>query len=120
MSEKRYITQKYVRCTCSKHQEVLVGMKYYKYANIMVVPLYLFFMVFFALGLEPPLLKVGVVLGMLLFIILLPLSEYIDVKNTMLKAGHSESCSKNIAKLATMHFGLWSQFKIIDKSKGSK
>lgn len=48
-------------------------------------------------------------------------TTYKDIYKQMLKSGHSEDCSKKVARLATPYASLWSNFKIMkDKDDGKR
>lgn len=117
MSEKRYITEKYVWCTCKKHQEVCVGMKYYKYTNILILPFILVFVIALMASSSKDWYMPVTALGIALFLILVPRSYYVDAKKDMLKEGHSKECSEKIAKLVVLHAGMWSNFRIMRGNK---
>lgn len=111
MTEKRYSAQKYIQCTCEKHQDILVGMKLYKYFNFIAVPIATLLAVMFLLTPDP--LTIGLGIVFVAAIVLLPYSIYKGFKKDMLASGHTQDCSKRTARLGTMYFGIWSTFKIM-------
>lgn len=114
MIQKRYITNKYVRCYCSKDEDILVGMKPYRFVNTFFLPLVVLGLCALIVILDASLLvKVVSVLGVILFFVLLSRSYYSHAEKEMLLGGHSEECSRKIAYLALLYAGLWSEFKIM-------
>lgn len=114
MTEERSRLNKYVHCFCSKHSEVLVGTEAYKYLNI--------FCVSGGIGITLLALVANIdVLSKLIAIVLfgipatavLPLN-YGGAKKAMLRAGHTEKCSRKIARMVTLRASLWGdKFKIM-------
>lgn len=121
MSEKRYIGNKYVDCYCSKHANVLVGTDVYIVFNAFA---FVVAIVFTILGLFSHINILHKLTLIFLFgipAIALPFFFYKDAKKTMLKAGHSEGCSRKIAKMVTPRASLWSDFEIMkDKDDGKR
>lgn len=116
MTEKRYKSQKYIRCYCAKDEEILVGGKLYGVVNIFfMIPACLTLSVMVGIGETTLVTKLGIIAGIILLPLLLALSFYRHAKKIMLKAGHTESCSRKVAKQAAIHYGLYSEFRIIEK-----
>ena len=105
---------KYTHCTCERHQEILVGRKGYKYFNIALVGCYIYLTITF-LWMLPVTGKIAWVLGSVLTAIV-----YTPFKKSMLKAGHTKTCSERIARLAALYYGLWSDFKILPSTKNDE
>lgn len=124
MTEKRYKGNKYVDCLCGKHANILVGTEWYKYGNI-------FAWIFSALFALWVLLSVlflslnfwyAIIPLFLLCMAIFPIPlNYRTTKAKMIKAGHSEECSRKIARMYTLRASLWSEFKIMeDKDDGKR
>lgn len=119
MDEKRYNSQKYVDCYCTKHAEVLVGMKMFNVLNIFCSGVALFFFTIILIGHAELWIKVVVLVPFAGICILLPRWYYINAQKIMIKAGHSDSCSKKIGFLAALYAGGYSNFTIM-KAKVDK
>lgn len=114
MAEKRYKSNRYERCYCSKDVDILVGMKLYRFTNIFIlIPICVGFSVLIALGSAGIMTKMLIVTCLILTPILLGWSHYLHAKNRMQKDGHSEECSQKIAYLVMLYAGMWSEFKIM-------
>jgi hypothetical protein len=120
MTEKRYKLNEYVDCYCDKHANILVGFTYFKYLNILSVVI---FAVLTIWGLLVGINMWYELLSFLFFvmaILFIPI-DYRTTKAKMLKAGHSEECSRKIARMYTLRASLWSDFKIMeDKDDGKR
>lgn len=117
MAEKRYSTQKYVWCTCKKHQEILVGMKIYSYKNIILIPMFISFFVLIASAITAAWYMPFILIVMILLGIFVPISIYTGARKDMLNAGHSIECARQIGRLAVFYAGSHSSFKILDKDE---
>ena len=114
MQEKRSKSNKYIRCYCSKHSEVLVGIDAYKYFNTFAMVVGIVFTLW-ALSSNISLVNKLILVAVLgLPAVLLPPYNYKYAKRIMQKADHSENCSRKIARIVMFRASLWSEFKIID------
>ena len=120
MTEKRYKGNKYIQCYCTKNDQILLGAKLYGIGNpIAIIGSVVLVSLFAVLG--------GGIYALGLFVLLvvpwfitLPLA-YRDDKKEMLKAGHTEQCSKKVTQKAMLYASLWSDFKIMkDKDDGKR
>lgn len=113
MTEKRYKTYKYVYCYCSKQDQIQVGVDGYKYLTTIGIvggPTLTLLVLFSPVSIQSKLIAIFL-LG--LPAIGAPLYSYFDTKKTMLKAGHSEKCSRKITFMYMLRASLWSEFKIM-------
>jgi hypothetical protein len=108
MTEKRYKSHKYVRCYCTKDEEILVGAKLYRFVNIFFMIPGCMFIGWFAIMAKSILLGCLVLLSVIMCRV-----DYVQARKTMLQHGHTEDCSRKIAYLAVLYSGTWSEFKIM-------
>jgi hypothetical protein len=122
MAEKRYKGNKYVYCYCSRHAQVLVGTEGYKYLNIFTVlagSILTLLVLSSDVGIQHK-ITLFAVIGLPLIIV--PSVNYRIDKMVMLKASHSEECSRKIARMSTYRASLWgAKFKIMnEKDDGTR
>lgn len=98
-----------------------MGTEFYKYLNTFGTVGGVAF-TFFALTLPLDFLtKVTVVFLLGVPAIVVPLFIYAHTKKMMLEAGHSDRCSRKIARMYMLRASLWSEFKIMsDKDDGKR
>lgn len=119
MVEKRYKSNKYIRCYCEKDEDVLVGIKLYRFVNIIfMIPAVVFFCVLVAIGSLAIITKVIAIICIIALPTLVVRSFYTNAKRGMLSAGHTEHCSRKVACLTMLYAGTSSEFKIM-KNKES-
>lgn len=109
---KRIDINKYIRCSCQKHQKILVGIKAYKYSNILGLVVIPPVIVLLVLAKDP--FAIGIALILTAIVILVPLSIYRGTMKRMLQLGHTQQCSKRVALLEITYHGRYSSFKIIE------
>lgn len=115
MTEKRYRSNKYIHCYCEKDEDVLVGIKVYRFVNVLfVIPVSIALCVMLIAGwtTSAVMTKVGM-MGLILFPALLSRIAYSRAKEEMRKDGHTKLCSRKISYLAMLYDGPWSDFKIM-------
>ncbi|MDX2776430.1 hypothetical protein PV379_03630 [Streptomyces caniscabiei] len=114
MAEKRYRSNKYVRCYCEKDVDILVGMKPSWFMNtFFLMPACIFLCVLTVMGTAAFATKVVIIACIAITPTLLARSFYKHARKKMLQWGHTEYCSRKIARQVMTHASAWSQFKIM-------
>lgn len=114
MTEKRYITNKYICCYCAKNEDILVGMRPYRFVNTFILPLSIASLCALVAILDISLfIRIVSVVCILLFFTLLSKSYYSHAKKEMLQRKHTEECSHKVAHMAVLYAGIWSEFRIM-------
>lgn len=109
----------YVNCYCKQRKVVQLGWKLYGYINILLAPLFLLAaLILFPLSLwKGDLPGVSFAVLVVAFITFTYLLGYKSIRNVMQSNKHSDYCSRKVAILGSFYYGIYSEFKIIDKEK---
>ena len=120
VAEKRYKTYKYVYCYCSKENQIQVGVDAYKYINTFATFSGVTIMILVLSSSVSVLSKLISIVFLGIPAALVPPYNYFDTKKIMLEAGHSEDCSRKIARMYMLRASLWSEFKIMTEKDDGK
>lgn len=120
MASSRAWYNKYVKCFCTRNATIQLGWKMYGYGNILIgIPLFLLVLSILPFSITAKDYPSAIfLLAVLCVFICTYLIGYFVIKHEMEKDNHTPSCVRKVSIIGSFFYGIYSDFKIIDKEKG--
>ncbi len=110
-----YKSQKQAVCYCDQQAIIQYGLKYLPYVHLGVYPGMVFALVLAVRSSGDMLARALLIFFCCIYLFIVPGYKLVDTRRQMLKAGHSNTCSRKVAVREMFYFGRFSEFAIIEK-----